>query len=321
MKKIIVKKIFFYSIMLSLYWSIVVTWQVNQAVTNYLNWGRFGDKIVSYTTAKWVSYKFNIPLFFKPFEYSSVLRCGKEEKKYSKEIAKKFKEVIVSNEQDIIKYEKEDNIIFESKGWFFISSSPGIESTIEYMLKDQYFAAELKNMLQPVVPLPQIELSQDKVTVAVHIRKGNGFDKPLNSIQYYNIKLGKFADEIWPLKFSPEQYYVDQIKRVSMLFDGVPLFIHIFTDDRNPLKLVNRIKKAVNKKNITFSCRQSDNAHVIEDFYNMSRFDCLIRSGSHFAIAAQLLGNHKIIIYPKHCKWVGRKLIIDEISIIDNRAD
>ncbi len=37
--------------------------------------------------------------------------------------------------------------------------------------------------------------------------------------------------------------------------------------------------------------------------------------------AAQLLGNHKVIIYPKHWKWVGKKLIIDEVTIIDNRAD
>ncbi len=321
MKKRIMEKIFC-SIFFSLCWPIVVTGQVNQAVTNYLNLGRFGDKIVSYTTAKWVSYKFNIPLFFKPFRYSSMLRCGNEEKKYSKEIVKKFREIIISNEQDIIKHEKEDNVIFESKRrWFFISSAG--ESTIEYMLQDQSFTAELKYMLQPVVPLSQIELPKDKIAVAVHIRKGGGFDKPLYSIQYYNKNLNKFADKIWSLKFPPEQYYVDQIKRISSLFDDRPLFVYIFTDDCNPSRLVDRIKKAVNKENITFSCRQkgnAHNAHVIEDFYNMSRFDCFVRSKSSFAIAAQLLGNHKIIIYPKHFKWVGRKLIIDEVNIVDNRV-
>ncbi len=317
------KKIF-YSAFSSLYWSIVIIAQPNQAVTNYVNTGRFGDRIISYTTAKWISQRFNIPLFFKPFKYSSMLRFGREEKKYSKEIAKQFKEVIVGNEQDIIKHEKKNNIIFESKRrWFFISSSPSIESTIEYMLQGQPFAAELRNMLEPVVPLPQITLPEDKITVAVHIRKGGGFDRPLNSIQYYHSRLSKFADKIWPLKFPPEQYYVNQIKRISTLFDDAPLFMHIFTDARNPPSLVERIKGAVGKSNINFSCRHSGNTHnthVIEDFYNMSRFDCLIRSGSHFSIAAQLLGNHKVIIYPKHFKWEGRRLIIDEVSIIDNRA-
>ncbi len=320
------KKIF-YSIFFSLCWPIVVTAQANQAITYFWGKGRFGDKIIYYVTAKWISYKFNIPLLLKPFQYSSMLRLGREEEKYSKGIAGQFKQIVpVGSEQGIIEYEKE-NVIFESKGIFFRPiGCTGLEQTIEYMLKDQSFADELRNMLQPVVPLPQISLPQDKVTVAVHIRKGGGFDRPLNSIQYYhsNIVSNKFyADQRWPLKFPPEQYHVDQIKRISTLFDDAPLFVYIFTDDRNPSRLVNGIKKAVNKSNITFSCRNrgnTHNTHVIEDFYNMARFDCLIRSGSHFAIAAQLLGNHKVIIYPKHSKWVGRKLIIDEVSVIDNRA-
>ncbi len=323
MRKRIVKNIF-YSIIFSLCWPIVVTAQVNQAVTYFLNRGRLGDKIIYYTTAKWISHKFNIPLFIKPFQYSSMLRFGVEEKKYSKGIARQFKKVIpVCREQDVIRYKKA-NVLFESKGVYFRTPRcAGLEQTIGYMLQDQYFAAELRNMLQPVVPLPQITLPEDKVAVAVHIRKGGeGFDLPLNSIQYYT-KLSKFADERWPLKFPPEQYYVDQIKRISTLLDDAPLFMYIFTDDRNPGKLINRIKREVGKDNITFACRSSGNMHnryVIEDFYNMSCFDCLIRSGSHFAVAAQLLGNHKIIIYPKHWKWIGRKLIIDEISIVDNRA-
>ena len=175
-------------------------------------------------------------------------------------------------------------------------------------------------MLQPVVSLPTITLPQDKVTVAVHVRKGGGFDQPLSSVQYYtkNMVSRKFyADKEFPRKFPPEQYYVDQIKRISKLFNDAPLFVYIFTDDRSPLRLVDRIKKAVNKNNITFSCRNHDNvhnAHVVEDFYNIARFDCLIRSGSNFALAAQILtGNHKVVIYPKHWQWVGRKLVIDEV--------
>jgi len=83
--KKIVKKHLLYSIFFSLYWSIFVTAQTNQAITYFWCGGRFGDKIISYTTAKWISFKFNIPLFIKSFRYSSMLRLGRE-KKYSKEI-------------------------------------------------------------------------------------------------------------------------------------------------------------------------------------------------------------------------------------------
>ncbi len=326
MKKKIVKKIF-YSIILSLYWSVVITAQANQAITYFWGGGRFGDKIISYTTAKWISYKHNIPLLLKPFKYSLMLRLGREEKKYSKEIMQQFEEVMpIESGQDIIAHAK-DNVIFESRGGnFYINGSSCIEEIVGHMLQDQHFMTELKHMLQPMVPLSQIKLPQDKVTVAVHIRKGGGFDQSLSSIQYYRnniINKRFYADQRWPLKFPPEQYYVDQIKKISTLLDDAPLFVYIFTDDRSPSRLVNRIKKAVNKNNIAFGCRKRGNvhnAHVVEDFYNMACFDCLIRSCSNFAVAAQLLGNHKVIIYPQHLKWVGKKLIVDEVTIVDNRA-
>ena len=383
MEKRVVKKNQFCSIFFSLCWSVFVAAQTNQAITYWRSAGRFGDQIVSYTTAKWIAFKFNIPLLLKPFKYSSMLRLGREEKKYSKEIVEQFEGVIpIGSEQDIIAYEKK-NVIFENRGMYFrIGGCSGLEQTIEYMLQDQFFVAELKSMLQPVVSLPIITLPQDKVTVAVHIRKGGGFDKPLRSIQYYrtnmisrkfcadvrlpfkflpeqyyvnqkkrilklfnniplfvytkNMILRKlvdikkmilrkfypYADVRWPSKFPPEQYYVNQIKGISKLFNNVPLFVYIFTDDRSPSRLVDRIKKAVNKNNITFSCRNRGNAHdahVVEDFYNMARFDCLIRSGSNFGLAAQLLGSHKVVIYPKHWQWEGKKLVIDEVSIIDHR--
>ena len=333
------KKRLIYSILFSLCFPIVVIAQVNQAVTYWWCGGRFGDKIIYYTFAKWISYKFNIPLLFKPFQYSSMLRLGREEKKFSEE-AEEFEEGVVpiKGEQDIIGHEQENVIFEEGEGGFFhIGGRFEVERIIEYILQDQYFMTELKNMLQPVVPLPTIMLPQNKITVAVHIRKGGGFDQQLGSIQHYPINIVSpshyypvdivndrfYADRRWPRKFPPEQYYVDQIKKISTLLDDVPLFMHIFTDDRNPSRLVNRIKKAVNKTNITFSCRHKGNVHnvhVVEDFYNMACFDCLIRSGSNFGLAAQLLGNHKIIIYPKHWKWEGRKLIIDEISVVDNRV-
>jgi len=321
-----VKNGLLYSIFFSLYWSTFIVAQTNQAITYFWGGGRFGDKIVSYTIAKWISFKFNIPLLLKPFRYSSMLWLGRE-KKYSKEIVEQFEGVIpIESEQDIIERSQE-NVIFESRGGHFcIDGCSGSRQTIERMLQNQPFVAELKNMLQPVTSLPKITLPQDRVTVAVHIRKGGGFDQPLSSIQYYRkdmISKKFYADEKWPFKFPPEQYYANQIKRISKLFDDAPLFVYIFTDDRSPLRLVSRIKKAVNKNNITFSCRSRGNmhkAHVVEDFYNMSRFDCFIRSGSHFALAAQLLGNHKVIIYPKHWRWVGKKLVIDEVSIIDHRV-
>ncbi len=199
-----VKKGLLYCILFSLYWSIFVTAQTNQAIINYWAGGRFGDRIVSYVIAKWVSLKFNIPFLLNPFQYSSMLRFGREEKKYSDKwmvfkfdipllfdpkhaiIPKRFEGIIrTENEQGIFEHEQE-NVIFEINGvQFHIDGCPGIEETIKYIFQDQYFVAEIKKMLHPAVPLPEITLPQDKITVAVHVRKGGGYDPPLSSIQYY----------------------------------------------------------------------------------------------------------------------------------------
>lgn len=297
-----------------------------QAITYFWGGGRFGDKIISYTTAKWISYKYDIPLLLKPFEYSAMLRLGKEEKKFSKEILEQYGNTVIpiNSGEDIA--EQTEDAIFESRGGYFdINGSTFIEEVVASLLEDKPFMKELKYMLQPVVAPPEIKLPSDKITVAVHIRKGGGYDQALSSMQYYKRSIASkrfYADKRWPQKFPPEQYYADQIKNISCLFDDKPLFVFIFTDDRNPAGLVNRIRNEVNKSNITYDCRKRGNfhrAHVVEDFYNIARFDCLIRSSSSFAIAAQLLGNHKLVIYPKYLQWEGSKLLVDEVAIVDNR--
>lgn len=311
-------------IFLGLHFFVTVFAYGNQAVTNRLCPGRFGDKILFYAITKWVSYRFNLPLFLQSFEYSSLLRLGKEEKKYSTTILKNFKDGLlkIRSEQDVIKNAKK-NIIFESDKYFYVNGSHRKEDWLAYIAQDKNFMKQLRHMLHPAISVPHIKLPSDKITVAVHIRKGGGVDKPLYSMQYYPTRKDVYADKQWPRKFPPEQYYVDQIKKISNLFGDKPLFVFIFTDDRDALKLVKRIKKAVNKNNVVFSCRDKDNAHdvhVVEDFYNMASFDCLIRSNSCFSMAAQLLGNHQLVIFPKHATWEDKKLIIDEVTIVDNRA-
>ena len=83
-------------------------------------------------------------------------------------------------------------------------------------------------------------------------------------------------------------------------------------------------KRALNLENITFASNangQNYKQTLIEDFYYMSQCDCLIRPRSTLSWAAQMLGKHKIIMFPAHTKWVDDKLIIDKVSIIERDKD
>src|SRR5439155_21357397 len=111
---------------------------------------------------------------------------------------------------------------------------------------------------------------------------------------------------------------IDQLIFLSELLNDQPLYVYIFTDDKDPLSLMHLYEKVINKPNIQFDCRKEKNQHnmnVLDDYWNMAQFDCLIRSSSLFSCSAQLLGNHKIIISAQHGEWIGDILVINKIGI------
>jgi len=130
----------------------------------------------------------------------------------------------------------------------------------------------------------------------------------------------RFSDKRWPTRFPPMQFYIDQIIYLQKHFNYAPLYVHIFTDDKNPKKLVDIIKKNMLHDNIQFYYKEKNNiydANVLDDLFTMAQYDCLIRPGSNFSKVAQLLGNHKIIIYPSQSTWLtDKKLLINKITVL-----
>jgi len=57
----------------------------------------------------------------------------------------------------------------------------------------------------------------------------------------------------------------------------------------------------------------------LEDFFGMTKFDCLIRPISYYSSMVELIGNFKIVIYPEDGTWIEKdRLIIDKVKIITN---
>lgn len=121
------------------------------------------------------------------------------------------------------------------------------------------------------------------------------------------------------IKFPPNQFYIDQIRKLSNDLDNRPLFVQICTDDKAPEELVQKISKEVNNPNITFHYENDRHLpyreRILRDLYFLSRAEILIRGESGFARVSELLGNHKMVIYPLKHRWDGNKLIMKEIVI------
>ncbi|MBD3231056.1 hypothetical protein GF322_00145 [Candidatus Dependentiae bacterium] len=345
------------------------------AIINRISRDRLGDQIIIYSKAKWLAYKYKIPFLLVPFEKSNQLNLFYKEKHCSK-LQYNLYPILYTIFGNYVKVRTEKDITNalnkNSKlPTLFISRigtklQEHLETDIEYhntawinsmvyelMILNPDFAKNLKYMLQPKDKIEKLTLPKDKITVAVHVRKGGGFDPELKSTQYYNISkynieykeicISKnnpnnikriventtkiddkilasikktFSDQGCPEKFPPEQYYVEQIKKLSHRFNNKPIYIHIFTDDNNPKQIKKRIKNSVNLPNIKFAYNKQ-NTSIVQDYCAMAEFDCLIRSMSGFAYLSQLLGNHKIIIYPIHMTWINPDiLVVDKIGII-----
>lgn len=294
------------------------------AVTYQLNGGRLGDNILSYVRAKWTSLKYQMPFFYTPFPYSNQFIFSQIEVPWSE-----------SREQRNLYSRKLTLHTLEcppsANTLFILIYGRSTKEFHRYMMEDPLFKHEIRSKLQPIQSIELPSLPADKISVALHVRKGTGVDRPAGSLQLYDsseivqatgkegLYYGHYKDYEEPTKLPPDQYYIDQLKNLSLFLKDASLFVYIFTDDPNPKEIVSRYERALNKPNIVFQCRCENNAHnknVIEDLFFMASFDCLIRGESNFSWAAEILGNHKIIIFPKSGKWIKDRVIIDSVDII-----
>ena len=63
-------------------------------VTYTFSGGRFGDNLLAYIHAKWIAYRYHIPLLYKPFDCSDQLVLHNLEELYNERKASQFRNQI-----------------------------------------------------------------------------------------------------------------------------------------------------------------------------------------------------------------------------------
>lgn len=271
------------------------------AITYTFSGGRLGDNLLSYMHAKWVAYKNNIPLLYKPFRYAEKLVIHRKEIRYSDEWQCRQTAV----------FQGRENRTFDASGStlhiipYFpespIEQQSGCYSYFPVNWEDPGFKKELQKMIAPLEPLDLISIPPDKVSIAVHVRRfDNGFDSPAIADEEKVTPIETIDKNGHSFKFIPDSFYIEKIREISEMLNHPPLFVFIFTDGVNPPAIVEKYKAALLADNIEFGCRphscHTDN--VLEDFFSMARFDYLIRSLSNFPVAVEKIGNFKAVFAP-----------------------
>lgn len=284
------------------------------AVTYLLSGGRFGDNLIAYFHAKWVSYKFNIPILIQEFKYSNQLVIHQQEKKMLTNSINEFKVSELKKFKKIINFERGDIPSFPEEDTLYII--PYFSEILdEYTQKgvnwpyfkinwnDRQFKNILKKLIAPINKLNLINIPTHKISIAIHLRTGRGYEENL--------------DTAFPLKSPHLNFYINSIKKIVKFFKNKPLFIFIFSDDPNPEKFVDTLRKHAPSDKIEWAYRKNNfhDANVLEDFFNLINFDCIIRSESNFSLCASKLTDYLVEISPQKAISIWDKVLRKAASI------
>lgn len=282
----------------------------NAAITYTFSGGRFGDNLMSYLHAKWISYEYQIPLLYRPFPFSSQLLMDQIEHNYAVESKQFFRHLFLSPQMSKPLIEKE--VLYICPYFPESESERKLQPWFFYPVnwKDPTFRTIVKHAITPLSNLSLTVPPQGVVSIALHLRQGGGYD------QY---KTYFFEN---PLKIPPLSFYVTALREVLHLFKGYPIYCHIFTDAADPQKLLEELQNQfLVTPLLQFSCRSDLNRHdqnVLEDFFSLFHFDVLIRPESNYSMIPNLLSDYAVVVSPAQYKMMGDELLIHELRVEKN---
>jgi hypothetical protein len=273
--------------------------------------GRLGDNLLDYAHAKWISYKWGIPLLFQTFQYSDQFVFDDVEEKltpineanYTKSKVDSLSQLDAEITSNTLYFLAHACDAYEE--WIF-NGSYGTYVNVDW--NDKVFRDMMRTLIAPKYPLNLIEPPADTISVALHYRTGGGFVWDTDEMK-----------RSLPLRFPDNSYYIKQLAKLYFMVNYQPMFVYIFTDHPQPEEIRNLFKRYFPYPNIEFECRVDGNRHdanVLEDLFSMMKFDCLIRPMSHYSITASHLGNFQIEFFPTRGYWSKNKFVVDEVKVI-----
>ncbi len=257
--------------------------------------GRLGDKFLTITKTLWLARKYNLHFQYNPSDYYKPFTIHTNEPEKCS-----YPVLDINNENRI---NRNASSIYRTDYYFKCNKWRDSADFFAWqdLVDDSEFRDALRRKFRVSSFTPSINLPSDRISVALHVRKGSGGDLTLHP----NPKISREKiRNVVTVRMPRDQFYIEQIKKMSELYGNAPMYVYIFTDHADPQKIKERYSKKVNKPNIIFDCRKGKNSHLndaaVTDLCEMLRFDCLIRSMSNLGQMAHALGRYQSVIYPLH---------------------
>jgi hypothetical protein len=263
-------------------------WANSSAITYGFSGGRFGDNLISYLHAKYLSYQTGIPVLYNPFPYSDQLVFSDLEIQPPLHFMHHV-HLAEGNEPNIEKGIESTLFCID----YFGERSWGRPNFPTFYVNwdDPSFREIIRAMVQPKKPLQYTVVPpRDRMSVALHARTGGGYEDFLTQ-----------EWDSWIVKFTRIPFYIRQLRYLYNFLEKQPLYVYIFTDDACPDLVMKQFQEALEECDIIFDCGPRGlrkDYQVLEDFFSMMQFDCSIHGDSHFSICAGLVKDYDVEIKP-----------------------
>jgi hypothetical protein len=276
--------------------------------------GRLGDNLFTYLHAKWLSYRYDMPLHccHRFFPYATEFMFYEKELDYD-HVSHPNSEIQLTRFGPLPS--KNGSIAyvvpyFPELYWEYSDKNLGNVHLFDVDWNDRTFRKMAKEMLAPRRAFDLELPPKDRISIAIHVREGGTFDR-------------KDAPFEHPLKVPPLSYYISSLLNVLNMLKEKSIYCHVFTDANQPSSIVEKIKKHVSKEiKIEFNYRKGvnrDYLFVLEDFFSLFYYDVLIRPGSNFSMVPSYIHDYAIITEPEAFtihEFPEKHVTIDKTSIM-----
>ena len=286
------------------------------------NGGRFGDRVLGYTNARYLSYSTGIPFLYTTFSYSEHLTIDYDALAADQHSYKYTNKFYINSAESLAEFFCKIRDPKEPPTIFVVDYFPSDLSewdtdynrsvAFDIPWNDEEFKSYLKQCLSSRLPIPDFR-EPGCLNVATHVRTLSGGDTPEGSLAYF------------PLKHPTSAYHKRQIKRVYEFNMNRPMHVFLFSDTNKPAELLQEFREYFRGYDITFNMQMlehPDLSNVVQDFFAMQQFDVLIATRSNFSMMAACLGSFDMILYPAHAegRW-PEPSTIDRVQIISKASD
>lgn len=257
---------------IKIFFLLYSTYIIPHAITNgYETWRRLGDNILTVCKTEYFSHEFNLPYYYTPFAYYDSFVFKTKANALTPEIKNSFKKMIfVTSVKDIANNVKSiDPILFVCT---YLSATPSI---IEYVKKNPLFEDKIHDLFTPYQMINTIPKSSNQMVIAVHVRKGGGFDWPLASRQefaleiplvknkelyLYKKNISMSCNDIWPLRCLPGPAFIAETKHLAFKKSCYADYIWAikFPPDQYYIEQIKIIIKLMNLKSLTIKLFTDD---------------------------------------------------------------